>query len=196
MKTALVVGCADNVWEDVQAAQQMHNFTDVYCVKLAGVHWKEPFKVWATLHPEWMDDYEAQRHAKGFPNGYDIVAPLAGEVGMHGKKGRITRRVSYRWKGMTSSASSGIYAAKIALDDGYDRVVLAGVPMETGGNHFTRMKPWMQRDSFIRGFEVATPFLLGKVRSMSGHTKQVLGEPTPQWLQGDPVVTNLAQAQA
>jgi hypothetical protein len=60
------------------------------------------------------------------------VAPLPGELGMHGAKGNISRRVSYRYQGMDSSASSGGYAAKVALDDGFDRVVLAGVPMDGG----------------------------------------------------------------
>jgi hypothetical protein len=98
---------------------------------------------------------------------------------MHGKKGNITRRVTYRWPGMTSSASSGIYGAKVALDDGFDRVVLAGIPMQADSNHFTRGKSWAQRDSFMPGFELAIPHMLGKVRSMSGLTRERLGAPTP-----------------
>jgi hypothetical protein len=129
-----------------------------------------------------MDAYEVERHAKGLPNGYEIVSPPASEVGMHGGKGRIARRVSYRWPGMTSSASSGIYAAKVALDDGFERVVLAGIPMLPDANHFSRGKTWTQRDCFLPGLEKATPFLIGRVKSMSGYTMQVLGEPTPQWL--------------
>jgi hypothetical protein len=179
---ALVVGCAANVWDDVRAAREIGEFDATYCVKMAGIHWPETFQVWVGLHPEFMDGYEAERHKLGLPNGYEIVAPLANEVGAHGKKGNITRRVTYRWDGMTASASSGIYGAKVALDDGFDRVVLAGIPMQADSNHFTRGKSWAQRDSFMPGFELAIPHMLGKVRSMSGLTRQRLGYPDAEWL--------------
>jgi hypothetical protein len=181
-RTALIVGCATNVWDDVKEAQELVKFDAIYCVKLAGVHWPTEFNVWATLHPEWMDSYEADRLKLGLPNGYEIVAPLSTEVGMHGAKGHIARRISYRWPGMTSSASSGIYAVKVALDDGFSSVVLAGIPMQQEANHFARGKPWLQRDCFLPGFEKATPFMLGRVKSMSGLTREVLGAPSPEWL--------------
>lgn len=188
----LVVGCAANVWDDVKRAQALAKFNAVYCVKTAGIHWPEAFKVWATLHPEAMDEYEEQRNAKGYPNGYEIVAPLKDEVGEWRDHGHVVRRVTYRWPGMTSSASSGIYAAKVAIGDGY-RVVLAGVPLDTNAGHFLpgtwnvkktlrRGSQWLERDSFTNGFEVATPFLMGKCKSMSGFTMEKLGRPTPEWL--------------
>lgn len=195
-KVALVVGCAAGVWKDVERAQSLYNFDAVYCVKQIGIYWPHKFDVWATLHPEVMDKYEADRKAKGFPDGYEIVAPLPHELGAHGAKGRIARRVSYRFKGMNASASSGIYAAKIAIEDGY-RVVLAGVPMEKNAGHFlpgtltivrkeVRGAVWLEFDTFLEGFRNAKPFLRGKVTSMSGMTREVFGEPTPEWLRGDP----------
>lgn len=184
MKSALVVGCAATVWNEVKAARELCEFDAVYCVKMAGIHWPAKFKTWVTLHPEFMDGYEAERHKAGLPNGHEIVAPLTTEVGMHGKKGNIHRRVSYRWPGMNSSASSGIYAAKVALDDGYDRVVLAGIPMTKEAGHFMRGKAWLQRDCFTPGLNKAVPFMRGKVKSMSGHTMELLGSPTASWLAG------------
>jgi hypothetical protein len=184
MRKVLVVGCAASVWVDVAAAQAMAQFDAVYCVKLAGVDWPERFDVWCGLHPEWQEDYSRQRAAKGLPNGYQTVAPPDSELGA-GKCKVIDRRVSYRWPGMNASASSGIYGAKVALDDGFDRVVLAGVPLSKDP-HFSRGKPWVQVDSFTAGFRLSVPFLMGKVRSMSGLTREVLGAPTPEWLAGDP----------
>jgi hypothetical protein len=183
---ALVIGCAANVWEEVKAAEQLTTFDAIYCVKLAGVHYKEPrhFK-WPTLHPEFMDDYERQRAELGLHSDYEIIAPLAGEVGMHGSKGNIARRVSYRYPGMDSSASSGGYAAKVALEDGFDRVILAGVPMDPAASHFTRGKPWLQCDSFTIGFMKSVPHFAGRVRSMSGWSMEILGAPSPDWLNGE-----------
>src|ERR1700757_4904517 len=177
MKRALVIGCPADVWKEAEAAQALCAFDAVYCVKLAGVHWEGGPFVWATLHPEFMDDYEQQRSELGLHSDYEIVAPLPGEVGMHGQKGNIHRRVSYRYPGMNASASSGGYAAKIALEDGFDRVVLAGVPMRSEDKHFTRGKVWPQRDSFTRGFKDSVPHFAGRVRSVSGWTEELLGRP-------------------
>lgn len=189
MTIALVVGGAECVAEDMKAALALFTPDRIYAVNDIGAH-LETLHVWCTLHPEFMDGWEAQRKARGLANGYEIVAPLPGEVGKHGNKGRITRRVSYRWPKMNSSASSGIYGAKVALDDGH-RVVLAGIPLD-GSNHFLREKPWGQRECFMPGFDLALPFLKGRVKSMSGHTMKVLGAPTPKWLAGagDPAGTN------
>lgn len=181
MKRALVVGCANNVWDDVRRARELCDYDAVYCVKLAGVHWPARFNVWATLHPEFMDKYEAERHSLGLPNGYEIVAPPPSEVGRHGKAGNIHRRVSYRWPGMNASASSGIYAAKVALQDGY-LVVMAGIPMTKDAGHFTRGKPWLLVDCFTNGLNKSIPYMQGKVKSMSGRTAELLGTPTAEWL--------------
>lgn len=190
---ALVVGCAANVWDDVARAKKLATFDAVYCVKSMGIKWPERFDVWATLHPEAMDEYEAEREKLGFPGGYEIVAPLKSEVGQWAESGKnIARRVTYRWPGMTGSASSGIYGAKVAIDDGFN-VVLAGVPLEANAGHFMpgtwnvkknwRRGPlWVEHGSFTEGFRIATPRLRGRCKSMSGYTMKVLGAPTPEWL--------------
>lgn len=180
---ALVVGCAACVWDDVRRAKALANFDRIYCVKMIGVDWPDKFDTWVTLHPEWMNDYEAKRKERGLPNGYEIVAPPEGELGAHGKKGNISRRISYRWPGMTASASSGIYGAKVALDDGH-KIVLAGIPMTVDGGHFARGQPWRQRDSFMAGWNYAMPHLKNDARSMSGFSREQLGAPTREWLEG------------
>jgi hypothetical protein len=168
-------------------------------VKQAGIHWPGWFDVWATLHPEYMHGknphkkyYVAERRALGYPDGYEIVCPPDGEVGEHRGTCPEARRVSYRWPGMSGSASSGIYGAKVALDDGFDRIVLAGIPMTKDAGHFLpktknvagdiRGPVWLQLDCFAPGFEIAKPHLRGKVRSMSGLTKDILGYPDQEWL--------------
>jgi len=183
VRKALVVGCSAAVWEEVAVAQAMAVFDAVYCVKLAGVHWPGKFQTWVGLHPEWQADYGKQRRDAGRPNGYETVAPPDSELGQQAKVKVIDRRVSYRWPGMNASASSGIYGAKVAIEDGFDRIVLAGIPLSKD-QHFSRGKPWLQVDSFTEGFRLATPHLMGKVKSMSGLTQQVLGAPTPEWLAG------------
>ena len=194
MKSALVIGCAANAWTDIKSAFAIARYDAIYCVKQMGIYYPEAFNVWVTLHPEAMDDYERQRQGFGFPGGYQIVAPPAKELGMHGEKGNIARRTSYLWPDSdgSSSAGSGLYGAKVALEDGYDRIVLAGVPMSAEAGHFRpesknvagqiRGPVWAGCGAFEIGFKNAVPHLIGKVKSMSGKTKEILGAPTEKWL--------------
>lgn len=192
MKFALVIGCAEGNWKEAEAALRLGSYDSIYCVKQAGIYYPH-FNVWVTLHPEIMDAYEIERKALGLPDDYQIVAPPPSELGSHANKGNIARRVSYLWsKESNASASSGIYGAKVALEDGFDRVVLAGIPMSSDAGHFkpesktvsgqVRGKVWNGCAAFEVGFKVAIPHLIGKVKSMSGRTKEILGAPTKEWL--------------
>jgi len=178
---ALVVGCADSVWDEVEAAQKLASFDAFYVVKMAGIHWDQGYFHWVTLHPEYMARYRADRAKIGLPDSFEIVAPDINEVGTHWQH-PCDRRVSYRWPNMTSSGSSGLFAVKIALEDGHDRIVLAGVPMERGANHFARGKAWTQRDCFTDAWTQMASKIRPSVRSLSGWTRQLLGAPDTEWL--------------
>lgn len=181
MKRALVVGCSVDVWQEVEAAQKLCSFDTFYVIKMAGIHWEQGFFHWITLHPEFMDKYKEERRKLGLPDTYSVVAPHQNEVGAHAHH-PADRRITYRWPNMSSSGSSGLYGAKVALDDGHDRVVLAGVPMQREANHFSRGRPWTDVDQFMPAWTVSKPYIIGKVKSMSGWTKEFLGEPTAEWL--------------
>lgn len=180
MKLGLVIGCAEGNFEEARAAIALRKPDLVYCVKLAGVHWPERYDWFVGLHPEWMKDYFDQREKLGHPFGFKTVACLSAELGKKQGQIPVDRRCSYRWPGMNASASSGIFGAKVALED-CERVVLAGIPM-TNGNHFTRSKPWRDLGSFTSGLKQALPHLIGRVRSMSGVTRELLGAPDAEWL--------------
>lgn len=197
MKRALVIGCGDRVWQDVAEAQKMCSHWDgYYLVKLAGVHWKGPERfVWVTLHPEFMKvdaiqsptwkgqaGYCRQRRELGLHDNYELVSPLKEEVGSHTAH-TMDRHITYRWPGMSSSGGSGFFGVKVAVDDGYDRIVLCGIPMTVEGKHFTRHNPWAARDSFTAPWTSHKQYYADKTRSLSGGwTEKLLGRPTPEWL--------------
>jgi hypothetical protein len=52
-------------------------------------------------------------------------------------------------------------------------------------DHITRHKPWHAAPGFIRGWHRHTGEIKPFVRSMSGWTKDQLGEPTFLWLLAD-----------
>lgn len=133
-----------------------------------------------TLHPEMLEAWQVQRHRRGFPEPSISIAHEA-------KPGpRIDRVVDYRWPGMNASGSSGLFAVKVALEEGFDRIILAGVPMTADGGHITYGGPWALVNSYTGAWKEALPRLVGKVRSMSGWTKDLLGLPSDEWLAGDP----------
>jgi hypothetical protein len=73
----------------------------------------------------------------------------------------------------------------VALELGCTRIVLAGVPMDKMAGHYDNRKPWMEARQYWPAWERAIPKFAGRVRSMSGWTRDKLGEPTKEWLDGN-----------
>ena len=172
MLTALVLGGAATVWDDAAAALDMFDPGMVLAVNDIAARWTGQVDYLVTLHPEKLPMWQAQRLRRGM-NGPATVAhePPADVV------------MDYRFPGMNASGSSGLFAVKVALEAGADRVVLAGVPM-TPTPHFFDAGHWGERESFAGAWEIALPHIAGRVRSLSGWTRELLGAPTPDWLGG------------
>ncbi len=175
MRLALVLGGANVVWEDAAAALDMAEPDYVFACNDIGTRWAGPLEGWATLHPEKMPGWRAERARRGF-------LPAREHIGHEMAQG-IDRAIDYRFPGMTGSGSSGLFAVKAAMEKA-DRVILAGVPIDPTGAHFFDAKEWADWQSFIPGWQNAMPHIKDKVRSMSGWTRKLLGAPSPQWLAG------------
>src|SRR5690606_41623878 len=94
------------------------------------------------------------------------------------------RRIADRYVRQWVSGSSGLLAMIVALDAlGCHRVALCGVPMDNRP-HFRESrvhvpgKPWGAARTHRRAIERVLDRLRGRVRSMSGWTRDVLGEPS------------------
>jgi hypothetical protein len=126
--------------------------------------------VGVTLHPNKAKDWLSARartrrlppsqvwaHTKG-----DRRHPFAG----------ITD-VADDWRG-----SSGLFAVAVARQLGYDRIILAGVPMTKEGGHFKRGPGhWNACDSFRLAWDNRRTALAPFLRSWSGWTREAFGEP-------------------
>lgn len=137
--------------------------------------WSERLDYVCSLHPEKMLDWLSQRAKRGFRP--------PGEVWCHknaGPRGLIHKGVDHvteDWAG-----SSGLFAAKVAIEQGFQRVVVCGVPLVAEGNHIARKRHWSAAHAFRSGWKRNEKKLRDYVRSMSGWTQQFLGAPTPEWL--------------
>ena len=82
--------------------------------------------------------------------------------------------------------SSSFYGVEIGLEEGYERVILCGVPFDTNGRFY--QAPWMHGHNYAAtdGWEAwVKAKQSGKfknVRSMSGATAELLGKPDEAWL--------------
>jgi hypothetical protein len=79
---------------------------------------------------------------------------------------------------LEARGSSALLGVSWALQEGYEKIVLVGCPLEgtnKTGHFYSR---------FHKGWEVHKDKVVGKVKSMSGWTKEFLGFPTGEWLNG------------
>lgn len=184
----MVLGGASCLWEDVGnlALLMPEGRWDglVIAVNDVGVHWKGRLDHWVSLHPEKLAQWRDDR----------MRLDLPGEAvtwGRHAPR-HVMRHVA-DWPGV----SSGGLAVQVALEKlGCLRVVLCGVPM-TATPHFAESTVFhitdqdgnwaaRQADHHWEAFQREAPKMTGKVRSMSGRTRDLLGYPTPDWLNETP----------
>lgn len=172
-RTALVLGGADCLWSDIESALDLGEFDGVVACNDAGAEWRGRLDAWVTLHPNKMQGWRDKRRANGLcPAGNHIA---------HRQDAGIDEVREYRWQGSRRSGSSGLFATKIALESGFDRAVLCGIPMDSQA-HFFDKRLWTSNSTFTTAWREVLPHIKGRVRSMSGETAKWLGVPTEDWL--------------
>jgi hypothetical protein len=168
---ALVLGCAENVWADAASILSRCTPDAVFAVKDMIARWPLRIDYGVTLHPDRTDEYMRDRNRRNWPCNFSVWS--------HRRHTSMTvHKVTPDWAG-----SSGLFAVKIALEEGFDGVVLAGVPMEAEFGHVRRHQTWGAAKTFRNGWLHRVDQLKPHVRSMSGWTREIFGEPTPHWIE-------------
>ena len=186
MVRAICLGGADTLWDDVERLEEMIGEEWpglVIACNDAGVHWPRFLDHWCSLHPEqfrrfpdrspgWIE----QRAAMGHPDGYATWARRNPELVDH---------LMHTW----GCGSSGMMTVMLAERLGCTHAILCGIPMDErphfNDHHKDGRKPWASWKNHRRGWQRnrAIPRMGGWVKSMSGWTREVLGEPTLDWLE-------------
>jgi hypothetical protein len=171
----LILGGARCVWDDVRSLPggdlALEKWPgDIMATNDIGAHVHQFIRHWTTLHEDYMAGWHAYRY--GHNHGG------RGHVYTHGI--RANPAIHFVWNLKIPAGNSGLFAARIALLMGYDRVVLAGVPMDGQGHFFD--PPWVGHGHFgaaeLEEWKSARDeFFANRVRSLSGRTRDLLGAP-------------------
>lgn len=84
--------------------------------------------------------------------------------------------------------SSALFATLATLAMGYEKIVLAGCPLDTEGHWYWEptspetLGPMWQGMDYMAWIDFAETEDSNKVRSMSGYTAKILGRPVQSWL--------------
>lgn len=171
-RTALVIGGGQRVFQDIKTAFDL--FTPDLVLAVNDVATKYPGRIdhFCSMHPEkfgmWTD---ARMNAGLEPAGKLWTA-------FHKSGPEYIKRVVYPGGG-----SAGL-AVAVAINQGAEKVVLAGVPL-TSEPHFFDQQPWALREvnAYRKHWASSKRHWKDIVRSVSGGwTEQQYGHPTRDWL--------------
>lgn len=181
--TAVVLGSARCIWDDCAKI----DFTKVEVIAINNMimHHKDRVHHGISLHPEepplwrqlrWTNQCEESHvitHSHRLPENNDNLAP---------QEFKTRCGLDYLWEIEGGrGGSSGLFAAMIGLALGYDKIILAGVPIDGTGHFFD--PPGKVVNQFL-GTNIKEEwdnanhnYFKGRVKSLSGRTKEWLGEP-------------------
>lgn len=167
-RVAIGGGKYETVWDDYRKVMPWKG--EIMCVNDVGMHLHDRVRHWVTLHAEYMPGWMAFRRGHLYGSGDQPMT--------HGHKPKVG--IDVLWPMDQLGGTSGLFAIFVGLLLGYNEIVLAGVPMTGSGHYFD--PPWYGGECCDRAAMqvwrwAITNVFEGKVTSLSGCTKEWLGEP-------------------
>ena len=164
-----IAGCGRSLWDDMRA---LGDWPDAWmAVNAAGMHLPSVPQHWASAESDYFQYWLPLR---GFTwHGDRKVMHCKAQI--HAPKpGPFVQHV---WP-FTGEGTSSLFAVKVGLALGYGEIVLCGVPLDGAGHYYDA--PWFSNEDydqpgFLLDWERNTESFKGRVRSMSGRTREILG---------------------
>ena len=185
----LVTGDGNVLPEDVKKFENWNIPHDLYCVNRSMLYFQRQVDHWCAIDYEegmWFSqnltnqiapDRPIVRHTIGiFPQAFDVFWQQSIEF-----DNDIQKRV---WIG-----NSGYFGILTALQMGYDRIVIAGMPMNNYAHWYepeSEYGPHWHGVAFTQwmDFVIKKPGKAKKVRSMGEYSAFILGQATREWAEG------------
>jgi hypothetical protein len=164
-KRAIVLGSADTLQSDLDSLGNMREGATIFAVNHTGFKFKTHIDYWITLHPECWHEWPQKRAAIG--GNMDFIS-----IGYNAqnKTPAGMNKGSSDWGG-----TSGLFAVKCAFEEGFEEVILCGVPM-TDTPYFWGKDLHYNIVAYRKGWEKHIDKLKGRVYSQSGWTRELLGK--------------------
>lgn len=179
----LVAASARCLWDDLEALPLADWPGDVICVNFTGLFFPVHFQHWVSLHGSFLSPWLTIRKAL-------VPGPHIWTHGPASDPGEIA------WDFERGGGTSSMFACQVAVALGYQKIVLAGVPLDDSGHFYDppQGKFGFSGFGFLRSNYATrtqqiewTSFHAGfgeLIRSMSGRTRSIFGAPTREWLEG------------
>jgi len=185
----LITGDGWSAIEDIKGFNEYELDYDIMAIgRSINLHNGHPVDHWANVDADcsvnWAENLPKVardgnmpiRHTLGDCRGFDVDWDIDGEIPWDISE--------IMWHGSTA-----LFAVLAAFTMGYQKLVLAGVPLDSKGHWYwdenTQPQypdpPWSYQ-TYQAWFEFAETPEAKQVRSMSGYTRTLLGEPTQKWL--------------
>jgi hypothetical protein len=179
--TVLVCGFAACLWDDLsRAGGEAH---PIIAINDASLHLPSAFAIFSFHYEaEKLGLWARERKAK-HDGSFSVHAPGKEEWQEHNQ--RNYPHVDHWWHGVVSRGGSAWCAVRMAKQMGFERIILCGSPIDHS-NYADGRGGWYWTSSHTNAVEQFRKAIAADteyhrcVRSMSGWTKELLGE--PEWL--------------
>lgn len=174
---AIVFGRAAGVWDEMVQARKLCNFDVVIGTGHAVCDYPGEVHHWVSFHTELLRSFWVKtRRARGYSEVSNFWTAL--------HSGRARSTLDGIQTIDVNGGSSGLIATMVALGPvNADKVVLCGIPMQVSPQ-YDNIVPWREAVNHQAAWKAYLPQLAGRVKSMSGWTRELLGTPTKEWLNG------------
>lgn len=186
----IITGSSECLWGDYLKAIKLTEKEDLMCVNLSVIcfHFRD-IKHLVSLHHNKMKNFYAaamiQRTERAeYPRQRrkHFINKSFKKILTHSINANVG--VDLVWDIGNPGGTSGLFATQIALALGYEKIILCGIPINNSRrfydspNHRFKYEGISQQEPW----QIASRTFEDRVRSMSGKTKELLGEPTKEWL--------------
>jgi hypothetical protein len=169
-KYALVIGCANGVWDEVEHAKRLYPIDCYIAINHVGVHY-ERVDHWVSFHVELFPHWVGLRKANKLPPVKSFWTSTY--TGSQLRRSFIEDLEIQRIR--CEGGSSGLIGVMVGLKLA-EKVVLVGIPLEPNQDHFHKSGAWDEALLYRQAWLDYLPQLKGRVRSMSGWTQEILND--------------------
>ena len=161
----LILGGGHNVWDDY-AAFTRRSDGDVMAVNDVGMYFPHELRHWYSNHGDQLD-------------GWNVVRQFHFDSTRVFHSNKEIRNPKYCFWPVVYNGTSSLAAATVGILMGYDRIVLCGIPLDDGGHFYNpRERSNFTNEAKERVWKNARDrWFDGKVKSMSGRSRDWLGSP-------------------